>query len=882
MTFALRDYQEQAVADVRGAFKAGSGSVLLVLATGAGKCLAKDTPVLMYDGTAKLVQDILPGELLMGPDSKPRRVLSLARGREMMYRVTPTKGDPYTVNESHILSLRITGMGGRRVLAGDGNAYCAGDICNITVQDYLRSSPTFRHVAKGWRAPADFPAGGKLPVPAYILGAWLGDGMTGKLAFTTSDNEIAAEIRRYAVKAGMRCKVEQNSDWSVNIHLCGSEGKYGRAGSPFGNALRELGIFRDKAVPHVYKTASRRNRLELLAGLIDTDGHYDGKGYALTLKSERLLDDAIFVARSLGLAAYKSAVQKKCHNNGVVGTYFSCNISGDIDAIPCRLPRKQAKPRGQVKNVLNVGIKVEPVGDGDYYGFEIDGPDRLFLLGDFTVTHNTVIFSHIAKNAAEMGNNVLILAHRDQLIKQASRKLRDYGVRHGIIMAGFTPDMTARVQVASVQTLVRRLGKFKWQPKLIVIDETHLAAAKSYRQILDHFHGARILGVTGSPCRLDGKPLGRQAGGIFDHMVTGISIRQLIDRGFLVQPVVYAPAEQLDLSSVHMSKGDFDVTELAAVVDRPQITGSAVAHYQRICPGEPAVAWCVNLAHAEHVAAEFNAQGIQTMMLSGEDDSDTRDKALRALETGRVQVITFVGILIEGVDCPAISAIILLRPTMSLSSYLQVIGRGLRPHTFPDGRKKTRCVVLDHAGLTFKHGLADEERDWSLDDEEAKKPGKKKNPAERNDVIQCVGPNGCYGVWRIDDSPLACPHCGNPVPVKTGRELQHAEGELTEITPEMAEAMRNAKRREVKGAKTLEELQRIAAERGYSPGWARATFEAKQRTKQKYQRHAGPPEPTLEEMKSMTLEQLTRVAREQGWPHQWPSEFYHSQRNLGE
>lgn len=494
----------------------------------------------------------------------------------------------------------------------------------------------------------------------------------------------------------------------------------------------------------------------------------------------------------------------------------------------------------------------------------------------------TVIFSHIAKNAAELGNNVLILAHRDQLIKQASRKLREYGVRHGIIMAGFTPDMTARVQVASVQTLVRRLGKFKWQPKLIVIDETHLAAAKSYRQILDHFPGARVLGVTGSPCRLDGKPLGKAVGGIFDEMVTGISIRQLIDRGFLVQPVVYAPAEKLDLSGVHVSKGDFDTTELAAVVDKPQITGSAVAHYQRICPGEPAVAWCVNLAHAEHVAAEFNAQGIKTMMLSGEDDGDTRDRALKALETGAVQVITFVGILIEGVDCPAISCIIMLRPTMSLSSYLQVIGRGLRPHTFAGGRKKTRCVVLDHAGLTFKHGLADEERDWSLDDEEAKKPGKKKKPEERNDVIQCVGPSGCFGVWRKDDSPLACPHCGNPVPVKEARALEHAEGELAEITPEMAEAMRAAKRNEVRGAKTLEELQRIAAARGYSPGWARATFEAKQRTRQKYQRQAAPPEPSLSELKNMTLEQLTRVAREQGWPHQWPSEFYHSQRNLGE
>jgi superfamily II DNA or RNA helicase len=205
----------------------------------------------------------------------------------------------------------------------------------------------------------------------------------------------------------------------------------------------------------------------------------------------------------------------------------------------------------------------------------------------------TVIFSFIAKSAAEKGKKVLILAHRDQLIKQASRKLRDYEVPHGIIMAGFTPNRHSRVQVASVQTLVRRLDKVKawFQPDIIVIDECHLSAAASYRKILDAFPDALILGVTGSPCRLDNKPLGKEYGGIYDHMIEGISIRDLISRGFLVRPVVYAPAEQLDLSGIKKSMGDYDTTELAAVVDKPKITGSAVAHYKKICPGVPAIAW---------------------------------------------------------------------------------------------------------------------------------------------------------------------------------------------------------------------------------------------------------------------------------------------------
>lgn len=449
----------------------------------------------------------------------------------------------------------------------------------------------------------------------------------------------------------------------------------------------------------------------------------------------------------------------------------------------------------------------------------------------------TVVFSYIARNAAEKGNTVLILAHRDQLIKQASNKLRDYGVRHGIIMAGFTPAMHEKVQVASVQTIVRRLGKIRFTPKIIVIDEAHLSAAESYRKILAAYPDALILGVTGSPCRLDGKPLGKNSGGIYDFMVKGISIAQLIKRGFLVRPVVYAPAEQLDLSGIKTSMGDYKTDELVAVMDKPKLTGCAVQHYKTICPGVPAITWCVNLMHANHVCDEFNANGIKSVVLCGDDDGAVRDRALKQLEHGEIQNIVFVGILVEGVDCPAIGAIIVLRPTLSLSSYLQVIGRGLRPFTNAAGVKKEVCYVLDHAGLAFKHGLADEERDWDLD-AEPKKKGKKKAQEARLNLMQCVGVGGCFGIFEPAD---ACPHCGKPVEVKT-RTLEAAEGQLTEITPEMAERIKREKSREVKDARTIEDLERIGAQRGYSKAWAKHTFEAKKRSRDKYFRDRfGPP-----------------------------------------
>jgi DNA repair protein RadD len=164
---------------------------------------------------------------------------------------------------------------------------------------------------------------------------------------------------------------------------------------------------------------------------------------------------------------------------------------------------------------------------------------KAVLLVAATGAGKTVVFSHIAHSAAGKGKRVLILAHRDQLIKQASRKLNENGVSHGIIMAGFTPNMRRLVQVASVQTLVRRVEKLAesgWKPDLIVIDEAHLSAAASYLKILGVWPDAMVLGVTGSPVRLDGKGLGRKAGGCFDIIVQGITIKELIEQGYLVKP----------------------------------------------------------------------------------------------------------------------------------------------------------------------------------------------------------------------------------------------------------------------------------------------------------------------------------------------------------
>ncbi|EAO3412109.1 DEAD/DEAH box helicase [Salmonella enterica] len=461
---------------------------------------------------------------------------------------------------------------------------------------------------------------------------------------------------------------------------------------------------------------------------------------------------------------------------------------------------------------------------------------RAIILVLATGAGKTVIFSEITRLAKEKGSRVLILAHRDQLIKQCSRKLNEIGTTHGVIMAGITPAWHEMVQVGSVQTVVRRLAKFIAPPDIIIIDECHLSAAKTYVTILQAFPDAKLLGVTGSPCRLDGRALGRADGGLYDAMVQGISISQLIARGFLVRPRVFGPSKVVNLQGVERgANGDYNSKQLAARMDTRGITGDAIEHYQRICPGVPAVAWCVNIAHATNVAAQFNAAGIKATMLCGDHDSDYRDLILGQLASGEIQVVTFVGLLIEGVDVPEITCIILLRPTYSLSSYLQTVGRGLRP--LPG---KECCFVLDHAGLFARHGLPDQERVWPL-------TGKVKQPkAKADDDFAIKMCHECFACFPREDAREAakklqldhpeftghfvCPHCGAPMAGKVVT-IQQEDGTLAEITPEQAEVLNKARQKkerqlEVWRAKSLPELLKIEAERGYSPGWAQSRFRA--------------------------------------------------------
>lgn len=437
---------------------------------------------------------------------------------------------------------------------------------------------------------------------------------------------------------------------------------------------------------------------------------------------------------------------------------------------------------------------------------------RAPLLVAPTGSGKTTIFSFIAYQAALKGNATLILAHRAELIRQTSATLDRFGVEHGLIVPG--AEMTGdRVMVASVQTLARRLGRLTWEPTLIVVDEAHHTTADTgHGRVLTHFAGAKVLGVTATPERLDGKGLGAAAGGFFDDIIKGPTVAALVEQGYLSRPVVFAPQTQLDLSSIRTLAGDFDKGALAALMDRPAIHGDAVAHYRKYCDRAPSIAFCVSIAHAEHVAEAFRQAGYQAASIDGTMSDTDRRQRIEDLGAGRLHVLTSCELIGEGVDVPIVGGAILLRPTQSLALCLQQIGRALRP--FPG---KERAVIIDAVGNVLRHGHPLEDRDWSLDSKPRRQRQRQEQDAE--DKVKV-----CPECSAIHDPSPECPECGFEYPSKA-RHVEQVDGDLVEVRPD---DRRLAAKREQSACRTLDDLKALAAARGYRPAWAEHIWAARQ------------------------------------------------------
>lgn len=422
-----------------------------------------------------------------------------------------------------------------------------------------------------------------------------------------------------------------------------------------------------------------------------------------------------------------------------------------------------------------------------------------------TGSGKTALTVEMLRTAAAKGFNSWFCVHRVELIRQSIGAFASVGVAHGVVAAGFLPASRQQIQVCGIQTLARR-----WQnmtpPKLIVYDEAHHIAAKSWAAIRKAFPDAFHIGLTATPERTDGKGLRP----FFQEMILGPSVSWLIENKFLSQYRIFVPPG-IDTSGLRRTMGDFDKHDLAERADKPTITGSAVLEYKKNAAGKRFIVRGVSIEHSKHIASEFNMAGIPVRHVDGDTPVEEREAAMKAFMRGDLLGLSNCDLFCEGVDVPALECVIDLRPTQSLVLALQFWGRALR--VFPG---KSRAIILDLAGNLERHLLPDMERQWSLDGGAGKA-----NAGGGGSVRVCPR---CHAA-AFAGKP-ACEACGYVYQGKP-REVEQVDGELVEVD---AEKMRLEMKRQQGMAWSFEELVAIGVKRGYrnAAGWAKIIWNYRQ------------------------------------------------------
>lgn len=367
--------------------------------------------------------------------------------------------------------------------------------------------------------------------------------------------------------------------------------------------------------------------------------------------------------------------------------------------------------------------------------------------------------AEIVGSATARGKCCLFLVSRIEIMKDMSRRLERRGIKHGLIQGSNSCKPWLPTQVGSIDTLRRR--KVVPPMDILFADEAHFAVSAGWLSVFDKYPNAVILGYTATPCRLTGEGLGR----VFQKIIPGPSVAELQERGYLVPARVFAPSEP-DLTGVTKSGGDYNQKQLAKACNKPRLVGDVVQHWLKLSRGRPTVAFCVDIDHSKKVRDAFRAAGVRAEHVDAHTSSEDRDRMWDALKSGAVEVVTSVGIISFGWDLPAVSTLILLRPTESLALHLQQCGRGLRP-----AEGKEYCLILDHAGNTIRHGFVEQPREWSLEDGYV---------PQKKDDEDSVAVRTCKNCWACFPPTVdVCPECGCAhIPKK--RRIETVAGELTE------------------------------------------------------------------------------------------------------
>jgi len=594
----LREYQYE------GAYTClASGGGVLACPTGWGKCMCPDTNVLHTNGEVKRIGDIAVGDTLMGDDSTPRRVLNRIDGNGPMYRITPKTGQTFDVADHHILCL---------VQSGDckRDKYPAGHIVQLTVADYLQRSKTFKHRHKLYRVPVAFDEQ-SVTVDPYWLGLWLGDGDWYRPNITTEDAAIVAAIYAYADTMGLAVTNSgvRETHRTPSYAIVKTSGKR----NPLTDAMRAYGLLksRNKFIPQEFMTNSREIRLQLLAGLMDSDGSLNaGTDFDFVNTNHELANSVAFLARSLGLLVHDSV--RKCTGFGVTVDASRLRITGDTHLVPTRLKHKQAVVRRQKKNPLRTGFTIERIDDGPYVGVQLDGNHR-YLLGDCTVTHNTHLMSAIIKAydhkeliARNTPITVVATPEKEITRKDYNDLVEMFPDRDvGLIMSGKNK-YSEDIQVCTLDSLHRLTLD---EVGLLIVDEVHTAPTEARTNLILSATKALRWGVSATPAgRFDGRD--RVTEGLFGPVVYHRTYEQGITDGALVPiKIFWVPAGEPSIGMDSYDRYSARTAKYRHGIERNENRNKdIVTILRRMPPALQTLCIMKHLAQMDHIIAAADFQ----------------------------------------------------------------------------------------------------------------------------------------------------------------------------------------------------------------------------------------------------------------------------------
>lgn len=420
----------------------------------------------------------------------------------------------------------------------------------------------------------------------------------------------------------------------------------------------------------------------------------------------------------------------------------------------------------------------------------------------------TVVMSFIAKNATDKNKTVLFFSHRKEINEQVHETFKRGGVSLDNVIIG------------TVGSIVRRLNKLP-EVDVILVDEAHHIKAKQYQTILNHFKNATQLFFTGTPIRLDGYGFHDLA----DDLVVGKSIRWLQEHGNISEFDYYS-VNLLDMAKLKKRSGEFTNHSVDEALDFKTEYGDYIDHYERLAKGKQAIVYTHSVEYAERVSKRFSEHGYQSGVVSGKTPQSERESLMQAFRDGKLTIMVNVNLFTEGIDLPNVDVCIMLRPTASLSLYLQFAMRALNPR---DGK---RAILIDHVGNHIRHGLPNDDRDWTLDG------AKKTKKASERSTVTC---EECFATfWRDQLEDGHCPYCNAGVikkktiediereksdvqleKINQGMEFITIQGEKIEVKKEEAIVYRRVMTygKRYTRCKNLSELKAFRILNGYKPGW---------------------------------------------------------------